>query len=199
MRKSPAPRLRQGQREDADLIVRLIDLSSHGGIGEHYRQLYGKDTDWRHRARREIAAGGEELGYQNAVIISIGATDAGGMILNPLRTSFVFTAPPDSRAGLVERLIAKAPGTLFIRELAIFASFRGQGLARVMVEFACNYARSQGIDAVSLTVNGDNAPARALYESCGFAETHRSMIDGREVILMILAGLSESPSATPAP
>ncbi len=187
MKGQATPRLRQARREDADLIVRLIDMSSHGGIGEHYRQLYGDGIDWRGRARLEIAAGGEELGYQNAVIITVGGVDAGGMILNPLKHSFVFISPPDSRIGLVERLIARAPGSLFIRELAIFPSYRGKGLARLLIEFAESFAVSRSIESISLTVNGDNTPAIGLYESMGFREIARSRIERHDVLLMTKA------------
>jgi hypothetical protein len=92
-------RFRRGAREDADLLVRLIDMSSHGGIGEHYRQIYGGEIDWKNRARLEIASGGSELGYQNAILIASGAETAGGMILNPLRGTFIFASPPETRAG----------------------------------------------------------------------------------------------------
>jgi ribosomal protein S18 acetylase RimI-like enzyme len=185
VKPEPRPKLRQGQREDADLIVRLIDLSSHGGIGAHYRQLYGPEIDWRNKARLEIASGGEELGFQNAVLISLGASDAGGMILNPLRNIFIFTNPPDTRSGQVERLIAKAPGSLFIRELGVFPSFQGRGLGRALVDFAFDYAKSRGIDGVSLTVNADNLPAIGLYASSGFEETARAKVDGRDMLLML--------------
>jgi hypothetical protein len=106
-------RFRRGAREDADLIVRLIDMSSHGGIGEHYRQIYGGDIDWKHRARLEIASGGSELGFQNAIFVCSGADVAGGMILNSLGGPFIFTSPAETRAGAIERLIARAQGLRF--------------------------------------------------------------------------------------
>jgi ribosomal protein S18 acetylase RimI-like enzyme len=185
VKEKARPKLRRGVRADADMLVRLIDMSSHGGIGEHYRQLYGADIDWRDRARLEIMAGGPELGFQNAVIVSIGGSDAGGMILNPIKNSFIFTGPEDSRTGRIERLIAKAPGSLFIRELAVFPSHRGKGIGRMLVGFAVDYARSQEIGSVSLTVNSDNAPARALYDSEGFSPIVEDRIDGRDITLMI--------------
>jgi ribosomal protein S18 acetylase RimI-like enzyme len=182
----PHPRFRKATREDADLIVRLIDISSHGGIGAHYRQIYGEGIDWRDRARLEIASGGPELGFQNAVFIAAGAEIAGGMILNPINQQIVFTGPAEGRAGQIERLIARAPGALFIRELAVFPSFRGRGYARMLIDFAREHAQTSGMNGVSLTVNAINAEARALYDSSGFVELTRSAIDGQDVMLMAM-------------
>ena len=52
---------------------------------------------------------------------------------------------------------------LFVREEA-----RGSGLGRVLVEAALERARARGCRRIELDVNEDNAPARALYEACGF-------------------------------
>lgn len=45
---------------------------------------------------------------------------------------------------------------------------RGRGLARRMLERAIEEARSLGFEAAVLTVNAENAGAKALYESLGF-------------------------------
>jgi len=52
---------------------------------------------------------------------------------------------------------------LFVREAA-----RGSGLGRALVESAVARARDHGCKRIELDVNEDNAPARALYEACGF-------------------------------
>lgn len=52
---------------------------------------------------------------------------------------------------------------LFVREAA-----RGSGLGRALVESAFERARERGCRRIELDVNEDNAPARALYEACGF-------------------------------
>ena len=52
---------------------------------------------------------------------------------------------------------------LYVREAA-----RGSGLGRALVEAACERARERGCRRIELDVNEDNAPARALYEACGF-------------------------------
>jgi ribosomal protein S18 acetylase RimI-like enzyme len=187
MDKAGKPRFRVATPADADFLVRLIDISSHGGIADHYRQIYGPETDWRRQARADILANGPELGYRNAVIISIGQQDAAGMFLNALRLiPAPFAFPEQDRAGKIERLMRKITGYLFIRELAVMPSFRGRGLGRRLVEFSMAHASQIKSRGVGLTVNADNAPAVALYETSGFTELTRIAIEGRDVMLMAI-------------
>lgn len=53
--------------------------------------------------------------------------------------------------------------------LYVLPELRGQGVARALVEAVLRQARSTpGTHVVQLTVTQSNAPAIALYESCGF-------------------------------
>ena len=52
---------------------------------------------------------------------------------------------------------------LYVREAA-----RRSGLGRALVEAAVARAAERGCRRIELDVNEDNAPARALYEACGF-------------------------------
>lgn len=72
-----------------------------------------------------------------------------------------------------------------IQGLAVDASVRGRGLGRALVEAACAAAREDGARRITLRVLGHNAPARRLYEACGFVVegslTEEFLIDGRYV------------------
>ena len=46
--------------------------------------------------------------------------------------------------------------------------YRGQGIARMMLEELLGNARREGIRAFTLEVRAGNAPAIALYERLGF-------------------------------
>jgi ribosomal protein S18 acetylase RimI-like enzyme len=67
--------------------------------------------------------------------------------------------------------------------LAVARRFRRRGLGSMLVEEAVRSLRSQGIGVVSLTTQVENAPARALYATCGFRE-----VRGTLVALVIGAG-----------
>jgi GNAT superfamily N-acetyltransferase len=48
---------------------------------------------------------------------------------------------------------------------------RGQKVGQALIEAAAGWARSQGFGTLYLWVTESNAPARTLYERCGFTET----------------------------
>ncbi|MGW1175218.1 N-acetyltransferase family protein [Kitasatospora sp. NPDC002543] len=72
-----------------------------------------------------------------------------------------------------------------IQGLAVDGTVRGRGVGRRLVEAACAAARAAGARKMSLRVLGWNAPARRLYESCGFVVegslAEEFLIDGRYV------------------
>jgi ribosomal protein S18 acetylase RimI-like enzyme len=55
-----------------------------------------------------------------------------------------------------------------IKGLAVAAGHQRKGVARALIAAALDEARRQGTTKVTLRVLGHNAPARALYEACGF-------------------------------
>ncbi|WP_405808776.1 GNAT family N-acetyltransferase [Streptomyces sp. NBC_00210] len=56
-----------------------------------------------------------------------------------------------------------------IQGLAVAGRARGRGTGRALLRAACDEARRQGAVRMTLRVLGHNKPARALYESEGFA------------------------------
>lgn len=56
-----------------------------------------------------------------------------------------------------------------IQGLAVAGEARGSGVGRALVRAAVEEARRQGARRITLRVLGHNTPARALYESEGFA------------------------------
>jgi GNAT superfamily N-acetyltransferase len=184
----PSPiRLRPGLADDIGFLVEIIDMSSHGGIGEHYAAVYGHDEPWQVFARKDIARPGTELGYDMAVIAEAGAARAGAAFFNPLKAAMQARPTETERSAAIQRLILSLPATLLIREIAVLPRYRGQGIARKLIEAARAYAKVKRLGAVSLTVNADNAPAMALYESSGFVEVCDETIDGQRILAMRMA------------
>jgi ribosomal protein S18 acetylase RimI-like enzyme len=53
--------------------------------------------------------------------------------------------------------------------------WRRRGLARYLVAAAMRYLKARGLAYATLEVGGDNAPARALYESLGYDVLHEEL------------------------
>jgi GNAT superfamily N-acetyltransferase len=62
----------------------------------------------------------------------------------------------------------KSAEDCWLEDLYVRDAARRTGLGRALVEAACERARERGCRRIELDVNEDNAPARALYEACGF-------------------------------
>lgn len=60
-------------------------------------------------------------------------------------------------------------GTAHLAQLAVRPQARGHGLARRLLDEAIDGAQRAGFLRMSLLVSGANLPARALYETAGFA------------------------------
>ena len=58
---------------------------------------------------------------------------------------------------------------LNIHDLAVSIRYRGQGIGRALIARVEQIAESMGCCKITLEVLEGNAPARALYRSCGFA------------------------------
>jgi GNAT superfamily N-acetyltransferase len=56
-----------------------------------------------------------------------------------------------------------------IEILAVSSASEGRGAGRTLVEAAEGWARSEGIDLITLNVFADNRRARTLYERLGYA------------------------------
>jgi len=65
---------------------------------------------------------------------------------------------------------------LFVDELYVSPSVRGQGVGRQVLQWAVAWARSHGFVRVELEVNRENARAHALYTRCGFEDEHRDLL-----------------------
>ncbi len=61
----------------------------------------------------------------------------------------------------------------FVKDLAVEADRRGQGLGRALVLAACAALRDRGAERVELKVHGDNVPALRLYTALGFRVVER--------------------------
>ena len=72
--------------------------------------------------------------------------------------------------------------TLYIDDLCVDESARGQGIGRALYEHVLSFAREQGCYNVTLNVWSLNGPAAKFYEKCGLTpqKVGMEMVLGRE-------------------
>jgi ribosomal protein S18 acetylase RimI-like enzyme len=87
---------------------------------------------------------------------------------------------------------ATQPGYGFVAEripeisLGVEAAWRGRGIGRALLTALFERARGEGIEALSLSVDANNAPAMALYQSMGFRSAGGT--PGNPTMLLRLVG-----------
>jgi GNAT superfamily N-acetyltransferase len=121
-------------------------------------RLIAEFGDWWENpgpGRAEIEAGVERVMAGGDGEYLLGAPDGSGDAAGVCQVRFRWSVWKSAEDCWLE--------DLFVREDA-----RRTGLGRALVEAAVERARERGCRRIELDVNEDNAPARALYEACGF-------------------------------
>lgn len=77
-----------------------------------------------------------------------------------------------------------APG-VYVQDLFVAKASRGEGVGKLLLAAAARWSAARGATHLKLSVDADNQPAQAFYESTGF--THRDdelmyMIGGTEFL-----------------
>ena len=67
-------------------------------------------------------------------------------------------------------------GDLYIADVAIDESMRGQGLGRKVLEDVINHAKSRKLNRVILDADFRNIKAKNLYEKIGFKEFNKKRV-----------------------
>ncbi len=68
------------------------------------------------------------------------------------------------------------PGDLYIAEIAIDSSLRGQGLGKKVLLEVIDYAKSKNLNRVILDADFRNEGAKRLYEKIGFKEFNKKRL-----------------------
>jgi len=92
-----------------------------------------------------------------------------GRILNRGVTFFGFLADVPEPAGLIG--VFTVEGTADLVSMWVRPSARGRGVGEMLIETAADWAKARDCNPLYLWVTESNAPARRLYERCGFTPT----------------------------
>jgi ribosomal protein S18 acetylase RimI-like enzyme len=102
-----------------------------------------------------------------------------GSALEPVALDLLLSAPHQVFASIERDGFTVAVGRLAVSRgwggitaMEVAETYRGQGLARAVLTALAAYAADRGAPNLYLQVSADNAPARRLYASAGFADHH---------------------------
>ena len=82
---------------------------------------------------------------------------------------FMVAAVGKKIGGYIILTTRKNSKTLRIYSLATSINFRGQGIGKMLLKYAINFAKQKGFTSISLEVSETNLPAIRLYEDACFA------------------------------
>jgi ribosomal protein S18 acetylase RimI-like enzyme len=144
------------------------------------------ESDWRVFAAVRLRALTDSLGETDPQYQQESAFTA-AQWRRRLRDHAQFTVLIGDRAvGLIGAQL-ESTDTVYLYSLWLDPTVRGQRLGRQLVAAAVDWARDRGARTVTLRVAQDNAVARGVYESLGFALKAAESAGGRGEIAMSLS------------
>ncbi|WP_461469811.1 GNAT family N-acetyltransferase [Pararhodobacter sp.] len=113
----------------------------------------------------------DALAHLHAQCFTVPAPWSAASFASLLDSPHVFLcADPEGRAFVLGRVVA---GEAELLTIATHPGARRAGLGRALMQAFEAEARARGAEGAFLEVAETNAPARALYAACGFAEAGR--------------------------
>ena len=144
-----------------NIIVRqtvLSDIEALVPLFDGYRQFYGRESNLD--GAREFLLARFNHGESTLFIAQEAGTGIG--------IGFAQLYPSFSSASLARTFILN---DLFVRE-----SNRGKGVGKLLIAAAADFAKSLGAARVTLSTGVNNAPAKALYDSCGWKRDEQFIV-----------------------
>lgn len=145
------PTIRVARRDDLRAIVRLLADDKLGQSRETYSECL---PDAYIDAFAAI-----ERDPENALVVA----EEAGAIIGVLQLTFI---PHLTYTGGVRAQI---------EGVRIDSAYRGQGIGRVLFDWAIARARARGCHLVQLTANKQRPAAHRFYESLGFRASHEGL------------------------
>ncbi len=168
-------RIRQAEIGDALEVAAIIDIGGHGIELDHWMKLRDSDHSILSAARRLVLEDRElAYHYSRAHVLEFDGRIAGGLVgglTGEEPTSAGWLPPYLEPLVTLENLV---PGYWSIVAIAIYAEFRGKGLASKLLDHAVQLASQSGARGLSIVVEDSNTAAITLYKKKGF-ETAESL------------------------
>ena len=163
--------IRPATRNDALHVAALVDLAGHGIEVEHWINSVDHDHSPLSAARQMIIAD-ETLPYHlsKAHLLEIDGEVAAGLIGGLVASGTVIEAQFPGYYGPLLELESFVPGYWAVICVAVYPEFRGQGLARRLLDHAAAEARRLKAPGLSIVVEDSNTRALTLYRNWGFSD-----------------------------
>lgn len=178
MKNTEEFRIRDARQEDAPAISRVIQMAMHKEgcmafagtedrlplVDKTFTTLAGRN-DSQYSYLNSIVAEDADGNLAGAIVSYDGA------LLHQLRQAFVEVANDVMDANFVEKDmdLETSDDEIYLDSLAVFPEYRGRGLARKLIDAACQRHAASGKPFGLLCAPG-NDDAYALYERLGFRE-----------------------------
>lgn len=187
------PTIREASSDDAELLVRVVDMASEGLIPAMWSELAPEGLDGSAVGMAQVTAEDGDFSYRNGYVLEMDGATLGGLIGYPLPAT-----PEPAGAEVpdvfvaIEELANLTPGYWYINFMAVVPESRGQGLGSALLDKAESAAQNSGCPGISLIVAANNKVAMRAYSRGGFKEKARRPFDltdfgaeATEAILMV--------------
>ncbi len=165
-------------------MAQLIEIAGEG-IPTYLWSQQAKDGQapldvGAERAARE----GANFSYRNAVVAHVDGKVAGMLLAYPLPApSAEDLAELPSIPALLRPLVEleyQVAGSFYVNALAVFETYRGQGIGNDLLKIAGERAVAARCDTLSVQVFAENEGAFRLYRNCGYGVVARRPIVAHE-------------------
>ncbi len=146
--------IRPYQSSDLEVLKRITIAGFEGiAIDQNVETALGvlNGHDWRWRKARHVDD-------------DVSANPAG-----------VFVADDGTVLGYISTRLDYEAGKGRIPNLAVDRAARGRGIGRLLIEYALDYFRREGMTFVMIETMENNPVGQHLYPSCGFVEAGRQI------------------------
>jgi GNAT superfamily N-acetyltransferase len=156
--------------EDAEALVELVDLASHGSAESYWAEDAPSDLPARQYGTR-IQAERAERGEW--IVHDPGCGPVAGFHGYPKTNRDPVEAEQTPLYAPVLRLEARSVPSWMLQVFATQPDYRRRGLGRQMLSIAEAIARYSGLSRIALVVGDGNTLALPAYYAAGFEETSR--------------------------
>ena len=171
-------KVREATRDDATLLLRVVDMASGGVVPTLWSQMAPPGMDGSDLGRALVEAEDGDFSYRNAFIAEREGAELGGLIgyVLPITPQPAEPNVPEAFVG-IEELAQLVPGYWYINFMAAVPDARRQGVGAALLAEAEQQARNFSCPGLALIVAASNENAIIAYRRAGYVESARRPFD----------------------